>query len=127
MNYKRIIKSQKVRLKILHLIRFIPDKFMIKMQYRIKTGRKLNLKSPKRYTEKIQWYKLYYRDPLITKCSDKFEVRIYVEDKGLEKYLTKIYGVYKSANEIDFSKLPNAFAIKYTNGSGNNYFVKDKK
>jgi len=54
-------------------------------------------------------------------------VRSYVEEKGLEKYLTNLYGVYKDLNEIDFSILPNSFAIKHTNGSGANYFVKDKR
>ena len=53
--YKKVIKSQETRLAILRLLRFVPDKIMIKMQYRIKTGKRLNLKHPKRYTEKLQW------------------------------------------------------------------------
>lgn len=127
MDYKKIIRNQETRFKILNLLRFIPDKTMIQLQYKIKTGRKLNLKNPKRYTEKLQWYKLYYRDPLMTRCSDKYEVRSYVKEKGLEKYLTNLYGVYKNFEDINFEILPNSFAIKYTNGSGNNYFVKNKK
>lgn len=127
MDYNKIIRNQETRFKILNLLRFIPDKTMIQLQYKIKTGRKLNLKNPKRYTEKLQWYKLYYRDPLMTRCSDKYEVRSYVKEKGLEKYLTNLYGVYKNFEDINFEILPNSFAIKYTNGSGNNYFVKNKK
>lgn len=60
MDYKKIIKKPETRQKILSLFNFIPDKQMVKLQYRIKTGRKLDLKTPVRYTEKIQWYKLYY-------------------------------------------------------------------
>jgi hypothetical protein len=127
MDYKKIIKNQEVRFKILNLLKFVPDKTMLQLQYKIKTGRKLNLKHPKRYTEKLQWYKLYYRDPLMTRCSDKYEVRSYVEEKGLEKYLTKLYGVYENLEEINFDTLPNSFAIKNTNGSGANHFVKDKR
>ena len=41
---------------------------------------KLNLKNPQRYTEKLQWYKMYYRDPVMKQCVDKYEVRKYVED-----------------------------------------------
>jgi hypothetical protein len=126
MNNKNIIKNKKLRIKILNFFRFIPDKLMIKIQYRLKTGRKLNLTKPERYTEKLQWYKLYYRDHLLTKCSDKFEVRSYVTEKGLDKYLTKLFGVYDKFEEIDFKILPNSFAIKYTNGSGSNIFVKNK-
>lgn len=127
MNYKKIFRNQELRFKILEMLDFIPDKLMIKMQYRIKTGRSLNLDNPQRYTEKIQWYKLYYRDLLMTRCSDKYQVRSYVEEKGLGEYLTKLYGVYEKTEDIDFSKLPDSFAIKYTNGSGANYFVHDKK
>lgn len=59
MSYKKLIKSRKVRLAILRFMSFIPDRTMVKIQYRIKLHRKLNLKNPKRFTEKLQWYKLY--------------------------------------------------------------------
>lgn len=126
MNYKKIFKNQRLRFRILHALNFLPDKIMVSIQYRLKTGRRLNIKKPERYTEKLQWYKLYYRDPLMTKCSDKYLVRSYVIEKKLDKYLTNLYGAYSSAEDIDFDTLPNSFAIKYTNGSGSNYFVKDK-
>lgn len=126
MEYKKIIKNKELRLKILNAFSWIPDKLMVKIQYFIKTGRKLNLKNPKRYTEKLQWYKLYYRDPLMTKCADKYEVRSYVKKKGCGKYLTNLYGVYNDVSEINFDELPNKFAVKYTNGSGANYFVNNK-
>lgn len=126
--YQKIIKSRKVRQKILSLLRFIPDKIMVKIQYRIKFGRKLNYDNPLRFTEKIQKYKLEYRDDLITKCVDKFEVRDFVKKRNLEDILVKLYGVYSSFEEINFSKLPNKFVIKTTNGSGglNVSIVNDK-
>lgn len=126
MNYKAIFRSQELRFKVLCILRFIPDKMMLRIQYSIKTGRLLNLKNPERYTEKLQWYKLYYRHPLMTLCSDKHKVRSYVEEKGLGRFLTNIYGVYNDVDEIDFNTLPDSFAIKLTNGSGANYFVRNK-
>ena len=69
--YKKIIRSQEARYKILRFLSFIPDGCMLKLQYRIKMGRKLNLEEPRRYSEKLQWYKLNYRNPLMQKCSDK--------------------------------------------------------
>lgn len=107
---------------------FVPDEMMVKIQYRMKTGRKLNLKNPQRFTEKLQWYKLYYRDPLMAQCADKYEVRKYVEDCGLGHILNEMYGVYDSPGEVDFSKLPNSFVIKDTLGGGGNsvILVKDK-
>ena len=118
MNYKRILKSQDIRFKILNLLSWIPDKMMVKIQYRIKTGRKLDLKNPKRYTEKLQWYKIYYKNPIMHQCADKYEVRKYLESKGLKTILNELYGVYNSVDEIDFDTLPEKFVIKTTAGSG---------
>ena len=126
MNYKSLIPNQELRFKILKMTEFIPDKIMIKLQYRIATGRKLNLKNPRRFTEKLQWYKLYYRDPLMTQCSDKFGVRDYVASKGYKDILVPIYGVYEKAEDIDFDKLPNKFVLKTTNASKTNILCEDK-
>lgn len=127
MNYKKIIKNQSVRFKILKFLSFIPDKMMIKLQYKIKTKRKLNLKNPKRYTEKIQWYKLNYRNPIIKQCVDKYAVREYVKKKGLENILNKLYAVYDNAEEFNFEVLPQKFVVKTTNSSGTNIFCKNKE
>ena len=127
--YKKYIKSPKLRNKILNLLWFVPDSVMLKLQYRIKLKRKLNLKNPKRYTEKIQWYKIHYRNSLMHKCVDKYLVRKYVKEKGLENILVKLYGRYDSIYDVDFNKLPQSFVIKTTHGGGglNVIVCKDKK
>lgn len=126
MDYKNIIRNQETRFKILNLLRFIPDKIMIEIQYRLKLGRKPNLKNPQRYTEKLQWYKMYYRTELMTQCSDKYSVREYIQSKGLGNILNQLYAVYDSVNDIDLNSLPEKFVMKTTNGSGTNYFCTDK-
>lgn len=118
MDYKKIIKKPETRYKILSLLNWIPDKVMLKIQYRLKLKRRLNLKNPQRFTEKIQWYKLNYRNQLMHQCVDKFEVRKYVEKKGLRKILNEMYGIYDNVESIDFDKLPEKFVIKATNGGG---------
>lgn len=125
--YKKIIKNKNLRLKLIRCLNWIPDKTMLKFQYRVKLGRKLNLRNPKRWTEKAQWYKLYYHDPLMTKCADKYTVREYVQQKGLGAILNELYGVYDSPLEIDFDSLPEKFVIKVTSGCGTNIIVKNKK
>lgn len=128
MDYKKIFKSRALRLAILKVLCFIPDKPMLKLQYRIKTGRKLNLKNPQRYTEKLQWYKLNNQNPLMIPCVDKAEVRAYVERKGLGHILNECYGVYDSADQVDISIMPQRFVLKDTLGGGGNsvILVKDK-
>lgn len=126
MDYKKIIKSKKIRFGILSLLRFIPDKAMLKLQYRIKSNRKLNLENPQRYTEKIQWYKLYYRDAKMAQCADKYQVREYVKSKGLEYILNDLYAVFESADDINLDNLPDKFILKLSNGSSTNFVCKDK-
>lgn len=126
MNYKKIFKSKKLRFKILSLLSFIPDKTMLKLQYRIKSNRKLDLANPKRYTEKIQWYKLYYRDPLMKQCADKYLVRDYIKSKGLEGILNELYDVFDGPDDIKLDNLPDCFVLKLSNGSSTNYVCKDK-
>ena len=128
MNYKTIFRSQKFRFLILRLLAFIPDSCMLKIQYRLKLNRRLDLSKPKRFTEKLQWYKLEHRDPIMGKCVDKYQVREYVKSKNLESILCDIYGVYSDVEEIDFEMLPARFVIKTTDGSGgeNILICKDK-
>lgn len=129
MDYKRIIKSQKTRFAILSFLKFIPSPLMLKMQYRIKTGHKLNLKHPKRFTEWLQWYKIKYRNPVLHQCVDKYEVRNFVTSKGLDNILNGLIGIYDDVEDINFDKLPNKFVIKTTNGGGgqNVLICKDKR
>lgn len=118
MDYKKIIKSRSVRSKILKFFSFVPDEPMLRLQYWIKTGRVLNLHNPKRFTEKLQWYKLYYRNPLMKQCVNKFAVREYVKRKGLESILVKLYAHYNSVNDLNWVELPEKFVIKTQHGGG---------
>lgn len=108
---------------------FVPDEWMLRIQYRIKTGHTLHLKHPERFTEKIQHYKAYYRNPVMKQCVDKYTVREYVAHKlGTDAYLNTLYQLCNTAEEIDFNALPNQFVIKTTDGgSGDNVLIcKDK-
>lgn len=129
MDYKTVFKSRKLRQQILKIASFIPDKQMIEIQYWIKTGRRLNLKEPKRFTEKLQYYKLYYRNPLMKQCVNKLQVREYVKQCGLENILNECYGIYDCPKDIDFSALPDRFVIKDTLGGGSTsvVIINDKK
>ena len=118
MNYKKILRSQRLRFLILKLLSFVPDSLMLRLQYRIKMESKLDLRNPKRFTEKLQWYKINYRNPMMGKCVDKYEVRGFVESKGLGSTLNKLYSVCSDPSEIDFNSLPDRFVIKSTDGGG---------
>ena len=123
MNYRNFIKRRETRTKLLRLFDWIPDSAMISLQYRIKLGRWPNLKNPQRFSEKIQWYKLNYYDPLMACCVDKYDVRSYVKECGLEHILVPVLGIYDSADDVCFSALPESFVLKDTLGGGGNDVV----
>lgn len=129
MNYRDIIKSRDLRVKLLTFLSWVPDSIMLRLQYWLQTGRKLNLKNPKRFTEKLQLYKMKYRNPDMLRCTDKYEVRKYIEEKGFGEYLIPLIGVYNNVEEIDYAKLPNKFVAKTTDGGGGNqvFICKDKQ
>lgn len=118
MNYKKIIRSRKVRMAILSMLKWIPDSLMVKLQYRLHMGHWANLSNPLRLTEKLQVYKLNYRDPLMLRCTDKYEVRKVVEEFGLGHLLIPLVGVWDNPSDIDFESLPDAFVAKTTDGGG---------
>ncbi|MCH5172389.1 MAG: hypothetical protein J1F31_06155 [Erysipelotrichales bacterium] len=90
------------------------------------TGNHMDLNDCGRYTEKIQWRKLYDHNELYSMLSDKYLVRDWVKDKIGEEYLIPLYGHWESFNEIDFSQLPNQFVLKTNNASQTNYIVLEK-
>ncbi len=91
------------------------------------TGRILNLDKPETLNEKICYLKLYDRRPVFKIIADKIAVRNYVKEKTKnENLLVKLLGVYNKFSEIDFSILPDKFAIKANHGSGYNFICKNK-
>lgn len=94
--------------------------------YEAQQGHPLDWNNLKTYTEKMQWEKLYDDNPNKVLLADKYLVRQWVADKVGEDYLIPLLGVWDKYEDIDFDKLPTKFMLKTNNGSGTNYFVKDK-
>ena len=105
----------------------LPSKAFVKIQYFCMTGKILHLNPPVDFNEKIQWMKLYYHNPILSVCADKYAVREFVKDRIGEAYLNECYGVYDTVEEIDFKSLPKSFVIKGTHGSAMNLLCKDKE
>lgn len=89
-------------------------------------GKRLNLKNPTTFNEKLMWLKLTEDDELKAHCTDKYLVRDYVRDRGLGDILIDTYDMYERAEQIDFDKLPDRFVMKCTHGSGFNIVCANK-
>lgn len=104
----------------------ISPKFELKILFLLKKKYFLNLKKPKLFNEKLQWIKLYDKNPLMPKCVDKYTVRKYVEDIGCGEILNELYWEGFDPKDIPYNKLPDKFVIKVTHGSTFNIICTDK-
>ena len=127
MDYKKIIKSQKNRLKLAGILWFIPSKIYLRIVYKIKAKRKLNLKKPVTFTDKQNWLKLNDIHPEYTKLVDKIGVRQHLKEKLGEDICFPLLGVWEKYEDIDFDQLPNEFVLKCSHDSGSVKVIRDKK
>ena len=84
-------------------------------------------KEPETFNQKIQFRKLYDKNPLYSICADKYGAREYIKSKIGEEYLIPIYLVTDKLTEEQWEKLPNSFVVKPTHDNGTVRIVKDKE
>lgn len=89
-------------------------------------GNDLSYHKPNEFHEKLFWLSVYWRNPLIVKCADKYRVREYLVECGCGDILNELYFVYDDISGVNFKDLPEKFVMKSNRGSGNNYFCTDK-
>lgn len=107
-------------------VNIIDDAKYNSLIYRVIFGRWLDLDHPKTFNEHIIRRKVYLDEYELWMYTDKYEVRKYVEQTVGLQYLNPLIGIYDSFDAIDFSALPERFALKGTHGSGYNIVVPDK-
>lgn len=77
--FKNPIAAGKIALDVLSPL--FPDKLYLKIYHRLHLGYRLNLKHPRTYQEKLQWLKLYNRNPEYTIMADKVKAKEWVAGK----------------------------------------------
>lgn len=113
-------------MKMIHLVNFLPDRLFLSLLFRRTTGTKLELNPPRTFNQKLQWIKLYDRNPQYTVLVDKYRVKEYVSNKIGESYVVPLLGVWDKPEEIAWDKLPNQFVLKTNHDSGGIVICKDK-
>ncbi len=96
----------------------LPDRLYLKIMFRVCMDQKLDLKDPKTFNEKLQWLKLYNRQPQYTMMADKYAVREYIAKTLGEEHLIPLLGVWDDPDQIDFDSLPDQFVLKCNHNSG---------
>ncbi len=109
-------------------IKAISPTLYVKLQYRYITHHKLHLSPPVRYTEKLQYLRLfvYPKWKEVSSCAGRATVRSYVAEKGYGDALIPCLGVYDSFQDIPWEEMPPRFVLKCTHASGWNLLVRDK-
>ena len=102
-----------------------PEK-LFSLHFKRNTGRTLNIEKPSSLYDYIAYWEFRSDTSEWSRLSDKYSVREYIIGCGYGDCLPKLYGVWKKAEDVDFTLLPNAFAIKTNNASATNILVRDK-
>lgn len=102
------------------------DRLYLELLFPLKTGYALNLENPETYNEKLQWLKIHYRKPIMTKMVDKYEAKKYTAELIGEEYVIESYGLWNTFDEIDFDQLPDQFVLKTTHDQGGVAICYDK-
>jgi len=102
--------------------------FTKRMDVMLRFRKRVNLKHPQTLADKVSYISLYGLSDKEVRCTDKWEVRKYVAEKGLEHILIPVHGsATSSVDELDFSVFPNQFVLKATHGCRMNYICLDKE
>lgn len=105
------------------ILQMLPDRLYLEIMFRHRMGYRLNLNNPQTFSEKLQWLKLYNRNPEYTKMVDKYAVKEYVSKVIGDEYIIPTLGVWDKPEEIEWDKLPDQFVLKTTQGGGNSGVV----
>lgn len=106
--------------------RQMSDKTYLQCKWWVNNGKKLDLENPVTFNEKLQWLKLYNRNPMYTTMVDKYEAKKYVANIISDEHIIPTLGIYDSVEDIDFDSLPNQFVLKCTHDSGGIVICQDK-
>ena len=101
----------------------IGDKWYISRQFENVFGYKPNLDSPSTMNEKIQWLKLYDRNPQYQILVDKYRVREYISRHFGSEYLVPLLFVTEDYNDIVPDNIPDMPCVIKSNCSSHDFEI----
>lgn len=106
--------------------RILPDKVYIQLLYFKHFHKFVDFENPSSFNEKLQWLKLYDRDPMYSVIVDKIRMKDWVREKLGDGYTVSTLGVWERPEDVDIEKLPNQFVLKWNHDSGSIIICKNK-
>ena len=99
----------------------------LKEHFQERTGYELDLENPLSLNQKINWKKIFDRNPLLPVVADKYLVREYLKqilgEDNADKLLIPLLYVTENPATIPFDDLPGEYIIKANHGSRMNIIV----
>lgn len=105
---------------------FLSDEKYLRLLFRLRMGRKLDLDNPKTFCEKLQWLKIHGREEIYTTMADKYLAKQFIAEKIGEKYVVPLLNSWDRFDDIDFDSLPDKFVLKCNHDSGSAIICRDK-
>ena len=109
-----------------NILNCLSDILFVKLTYWVYFKKRINLKNPMTFNEKLNWLKLNYHLPIMKTLVDKYDVKHYVYQKIGEQYIIPSLAIWDAYESIDLSNLPNKFVIKGTHDSSSVIICRDK-
>ena len=97
----------------------------VRESYRQVCGRAPALLRPRRFTEKMQWRKLFELDPRFAILSDKLAVRDFVAARIGSGRQADVLWAGNDADAIPFDRLAPPYVLKSTHAAGQTIIVRD--
>ncbi|MHA7865533.1 ATP-grasp fold amidoligase family protein [Flagellimonas marinaquae] len=109
------------------LVFILGESSFLRWKYYYRTGRRLNLRKPERFSEKLQWLKLNHRLPEMTQMADKILAKQYVSERIGEPHVIKLLKVFELPQELQWDDMPPPpFVLKTNHDSGGVRVIRDK-
>ncbi len=100
--------------------------YIVAKEYKRCLGCNLNLKSPEKFSEKLQYIKLNNKNKLKNSLTDKIQLKKYISEKIPDLKTAPIYQIFDNADDIDFKNLPNEFVLKTNHAWKTNIYIENK-
>ena len=104
---------------LMRLAIFFPDRIYLHLLYLLVMGKRLHLRHPVLFSEKLQWLKLNQKSSIFTELVDKLAVKERVSHTIGAEYVCPVLDIWDTVDQIDYSRLPDQFVLKTTHGGGN--------
>ena len=96
--------------------------------YKERIGMAINWEKPERFTEKVQWRKIFEHNPVFPRCVDKLSFKQYIRERIGDGWTAPLIDVWHSPADVRIEILPRPCVIKSNCASDGKYIyiIKDK-